>query len=206
MKLVKSLILATAALTSFVSHAGLIDNVVGLQAQSVTTTSELGGYLSDVTIDRTDYVSGVTSWTDIEALSYDTTNYHTQANASTGTITWDLGAVYNMDRVRIDWTNGGGANNFADFTIQTSNDALFTSATTVYSNFGAPTSTFETIDFTTLGVGQYIRLDWTSTQGTYGGMRELIVGVGEVNNVSEPATLAMLSVLMLGLAARRRNS
>lgn len=196
-------VFSVMAMTTTRIYADLVANVVGLQPVSVTTTNELGGYEATYTIDRADYTSGVTTWAVIEALAYDSTNYHTDANPVPGSITWDLGSVFAMDRVRIDWTNGGGGNNFSDFTLLTSMDSSFTSPTLVYTNLGDPTSSFEPhIDFTTVGTGQFVRLSWTSTQGTYGGLREIVVGGAQA--IPEPAS-ASLILLVGGLFAFLRT-
>ncbi|MFT6985987.1 MAG: hypothetical protein ACJAT7_001808 [Psychromonas sp.] len=203
-KFLKANLVGLTLFMSGFANAGLVTDVVGIQASSVTSTSEYGAaYSADKTIDRTDYTSGVTSWADIESLSYDQTNYHTSANPGPGSITWDLSSIFNMDRVRLDWTNNGVTNNFSDFTIETSIDSLFTNSTSVYANVGAPSTTFEIINFTQIGVGQFIRLNWTSTDGMFGGLREIVVGAGNIASVPEPSTLAILALGLMGLASRR---
>lgn len=204
----------TATLITFGSLAGranaaLVLNPVGLQAVSVSTTSDLGGSnLVNNTINSTAYTTEVTSWADITILAYDgggSNGHHTSFGASSGSITLDMGGSFVMDRARLDWMNGGSNNNYGDFTILISDDASFGTSNLAFTNTGNPNSDFELIDFTDGFEGQFVRLNWTSIKGNFGGLSEIIIG-GEVAAVPEPSSAILLGLGALSIVARRRRN
>jgi hypothetical protein len=207
--------LSLATIGGSAASAAILANTVAIGAVGAVASSNFGTpYTTDRTINQSDlsgsYVSGVTSTAVIDGftnLNFGN-GWHGGAGESTGTITFDLGGTYSLDRVFLFWMNGGGDNNIANFAIDVSGDAGFSSFTTVAS-FGMPSAPVNRIDFTSLGVGQYVRLSWTGLQGLYPGLNEFVAGgVAVTGGVPEPASWAMLiaGFGLTGAAMRRRRA
>ncbi len=209
----KTVLPLAIALCGINASAALLSNAVGIQATAVSATSNFGApYTTDRTIDQSDlsgnYVSGVTSTNVIDGftnLSL-TNGWHGSLGDARGSITFDLGASYTLDRIYLYWMNAGTANNIADFSVEVGTDASFTSSV-VAANFGAQTAAQERVDFANLATGGFVRLNWTSLQGQYPGLNEFIAGgvLGQVNNVPEPSTLALFALGLIGFAATRKR-
>lgn len=204
-----AILIAVGSLTG-VAYGATVVSPVGLRPVSVTTTSSFGGSFPETkTIDSAAYTTGVTDWATVQALPYigeaalGSGDHYTALNATTGTITFDMGGSFLMDRARFDWTNGGTSNNYADFTLLISDSASFVTSDLAYTNVGAPAATFEVVSFTDGYVGRYVRLNWTSIQGSYGGMTEIIIGGEVAAAVPEPTSAFLLGLGALGLLTRR---
>jgi len=198
----------------------LLPDAVGIQAVGVTATSNFGDiYVPERMIDQSDlsdsYVSGVTSTSVIDAFTNSNSGngWHGSLLDTTGSITFDLGGVFTLDRVYLYWMNGGTANNIADLAVQVSSDAGFGTFVTA-ATFGTPSADRDRIDFSSLATGQYVRLDWTSLQGEYPdqypGLNEFIAGgiayiapVPEV--VPEAGSIELMGIALAALALAKRR-
>jgi hypothetical protein len=204
-----AMLLALSGATN--ASAALLSNAVGLQAISAVATSNYGApYTTARTIDQSDlsagYISGVTSTAIIDTLTNINggNGWHGSFGASTGSITFDLGAMYTLDRIYLYWMNAGSTTNIADFTGEVSADALFTNSV-IAASFGVPSAAQERVDFASLATGEFVRLNWTSLQGSYPGLNEFIAGGIASTAVPEPATLALLGLGLLGFVAGRKR-
>lgn len=205
-----SVLLAIAGATN--ASATLLTNAVGIDPVSAISTSNFGApYTTAKTIDQSDlsahYVSGVTSTSVIDGLTNLNTaqGWHGSAGQTTGSITFDLGASFTLDRIYLYWMNGGSVNNIANFSIQVGNDSSFSSSV-IAASFGTPSAAKQRIDFSALATGEFVRLNWTSLQGSYPGLNEFIAGgVAGQTSVPEPATLALLGLGLLGFAVSRKR-
>ena len=185
-------------------------DVVGLQAVSGTASSTFPSWLIEKTFDQSDlstgYTSGVTPWATISTIDMFTffNGWH-DLGVGSGTLAYDMGGIYQMDRVKLFWMNGGTTNNIADFTIEVDDNAGFSSPTLVHTHFGSPTSNKDEFFFTSAEIGQYLRINWSSMQGDFAGLNEIIVGGSAI---PEPGTLLICSVFAgagLVFNKRRRN-
>ena len=212
----KLVVAAIGLIGASAASAALLTNAVGLQAVDATSTSNYGApYTTARTIDQSDlsgsYVSGVTSTSVIDTFTNlnQGNGWHGAFNDTQGSITFDLGAQYTLDRVYLFWMNGGGGNNIADFSILVSDDAAF-SAPTLAASFGFPTAGQDRVDFASLATGEFVRLEWTNLQGSYPGLNEFIAGgVAAMeqfpSQVPEPATAALIGLGLLGCFVSRRR-
>jgi PEP-CTERM motif len=175
------------------------NNAVGIQAVGATATSNFGApYTMNRTHDQSDlsmsYVSGVTSTAMIDTitnLSFGN-GWHGDALVSQGSMVYDLGSIWTLDRAYLYWMNSGSDNNAATLTFDVSADSAFSSFSTVGSLAG-PTAPQNRVDFTSLATGRYVRINWNSLQGSYAGLNEFIAGGTIVAGaVPEPATWAMM--------------
>lgn len=205
--------LVLAFVATSVQAAPLLSNAVALQPVSAIATTNYGApYTTNKIIDQggmsATYVSGVTAASAID--SYTINDYqqvwHGQYGVQTGNLVFDLGASYTLDRVFLFWTNGGSTNNIANFNIDVSNDSGFSSFVTAAS-FSNPSGAMNRVDFSSLVTGEFVRLSWTSLQGSYPGLGEFVAG-GVAAAVPEPETYAMLlaGLGLMGVVARRRKA
>ena len=191
--------------------APLLSNAVAIGAVGAIASSNFGApYTISRTIDQSDlsgtYVSGVTSAAVVGGFTNLNTarGWHGAANVLNGTIVYDLGGLYTLDRVYLFWMNAGSANNIAGITVDVSSSASFAQFSTV-GNLTAPTGPKNEVDFTSLATGQYVRLNWSALQGNYPGLNEFIAG-GVTAAVPEPATWALMiaGFGMVSFSLRRR--
>jgi hypothetical protein len=216
MKLIKLAALTLALGTGASASAALLNNAVAIQPWTATATSNYPyGYLASETIDMSDlsstYASGLTSTAQIDTITNlnNARGWHGEYGESTGNITFNLGGTYTLDRVYLYWMNAGNNNNIANFSIQVSGDEAFSAPITAAS-FGFPSAPQNRVDFAALATGQFVRLNWTSLQGSYPGLNEFIAGgvagsLGNSAEVPEPGSIALMALAGLGLLAARRR-
>ena len=196
--------------------APLLSNAVAIGAVSAIATSTFRPpFTIDRTIDQSDisgtYVSGVTSTTVVDGFASltDSFAWFSASGASVGNIVFDLGSIYTLDRVYLFWANSGNVNNMADITFDVSSDSNFALFSSPAAFDGNPTAGVNRIDFTSLGIGRFVRLNWNSRQGDYAGLNEFVAGgVANVGGgVPEPANWAMLiaGFGLTGVFMRRRR-
>ncbi len=209
----KTLVSLAIAFFAVNASAAILANAVGIQATGASSTSNYGApYTTDRTIDQSDlsgsYVSGVTSTNVIDGFTNLSlgNGWHGANGDGRGSITFDLGGLYTLDRIYLYWMNLGTDNNIADFSVEVGTDASFTSSV-IAANFGAQTAAQDRIDFANLATGGFVRLNWTTLQGDYPGLNEFIAGglLAQVNNVPEPSTLALLAIGLAGFSAARKR-
>ena len=191
------------------------NNAVGIQAINAAASSDYGPpYTINRTHDQSDlsmnYVSGVTSTAVIDTITNTSqgNGWHGDYGVQPGSLRYDLGSSWTLDRVYLYWMNAGGTNNIANLTFDVSNDSGFGSFATVGS-FAGPAGAQNRVDFTALATGRYVRINWSGLQGEYPGLNEFIAGGIAANGVvPEPDTWALMILGFggVGAAARRRAS
>lgn len=206
-------LLSFAAIIAGTANAApVLSNAVAIQPVGVHATSVLAPSFTETNaIDQVGlsahYVSGATPASAIDSISAvsGATGWHGKAGAIPGSIVFDLGSSYLLDRVFLYWANDGQQtnNNIADFTVDVTNDPGFTSLV-MAATFGFPTGPKDRIDFAALATGQFVRLRWTAIQGTYPGLQEFIAG-GIPASVPEPGALALLGLGLIALGGLRLN-
>jgi hypothetical protein len=190
----------TAVSTNMGTFSGNINNVINQAGQNPTYTSGV-----------TDFASYTASAT---ATPGNASDLWTSASAATtGEVDFSLGGSYEIDSFAI-WalisTNG---DNIGNFTLLASNDALFTSTTTL-GNFtptysaGSPIPA-TVVNFTTT-TASYVRLEITSNNGgPDAGFNEAAFGFEPSSSAApEPSSLLMAGIgiaSVLGYRPRRRR-
>ena len=179
---------------------------------SLLTLTGIDGNTIDKISLSANYISGVTPASAIDSINPidDGLGWHGKINVQQGSITFDLGSAYTLDRVFLFWMNSGKFNNIANFNIDVSADAGFSSfVTAAFFGFPTPGKAKDRVDFSSLVTGEFIRLNWAVLQGTalngpYPGLKEFVAG-GVPSSVPEPASIALLGIGLAVIGAMRRK-
>lgn len=207
-----ALMFFAAAISSAASAAPILSDAVAIQPVGVEATTTLSNlYTAANTIDKVslsaNYISGVTPASAIDSINpiISDNGWHGKFGVQNGSITFDLGSSYTLDRVFLFWMNQdqGDINNIANFNIDVSADASFSSFLTA-ATFGFPIAPKNRVDFSSLATGEFVRLNWTALQGSYPGLKEFVAG-GVPSSVPEPASIALLGIGLAGIGAMRRK-
>jgi len=205
-----ALMFFTAAISSAANAVPILSNAVAIQPIGVVATSTLSStYNANNTIDKVslsaNYISGITAASAIDSINAinDGLGWHGSFGVQQGSITFDLGSAYTLDRVFLFWMNSGSVNNIANFNIDVSPDASFSSFVTA-ATFGFPTAAQNRVDFSSLVTGEFVRLNWNALQGSYPGLKEFVAG-GVPSSVPEPASILLLGIGLVGIGVMRRK-
>ncbi len=182
------LLLPTQALSSFILNPG---NVI-----SSTIPPHSGSYTSSFALDQSGlsvgYTSGVTDFDTYFAgnpahtLSGVNTHFLSSSSAP-GTIDFDLGAVTALDGFALwNWHNSNGGVGVTSVSVFSSNDAAFTSTTSLGTfGFSLVPTTAQLVEFSSQASTQYVRLS-LSGNGNLIGFGELAFEQAEANIPAPP--------------------
>lgn len=216
MKLVAALALAcSSALAISVAQAGtiidlgtVIQNSMGEYGNGIGAISNLSNhsYLSsDFTSGVTDYDSYVSSG--VTHTQSDLTGWLSSIRVYSGTLTFDLGAEYNLSKMAM-WNSASGLSaSVNQFSVYTSDDSTFATSTFVGSFAGQQANTAANSYVLTDSTARYVRLNVANNFGNYCCTEIGFVGFDAVAAaVPEPTTTAILGIGMLGFAVSRRKA
>ncbi len=189
----------TAVSTNMGTFSGNIDNVINQSGQNppyISGVTDFGAYTASAT-----------------ATPANASDLWTSGNAvTTGNVDFTLGGSYAIDSFAIWALLSTNADNIGNFTLLASNDASFTSTTTL-GNFTPTYSPGSPIPATivnfTLTTASYVRMEITSNNGgPDDGFNEAAFGFEPASAAPEPSSLLMAGigiVSVLGYRFRRRQ-
>ncbi len=191
-----------------ISPTGVISNTVGNESSSfgIGNTIDQSGLSITFVSGLTDYSAYISSRPEHEGVAPVPSFWLSPQGSTTGTIVYDLGGVYRIERA-VMWHGGGEApeRNVNGISLATSLNATFTTSQTAgdFNVFGfAPPYNLNDFDLTDT-TGRYVRLTINSNYGS-----ENYTKFGEiafaVSAIPEPSSLLLLGGAA-GLTLGRRK-
>lgn len=198
----------TGALSTLLAVAALQANAAPIAGVTVTTTfadpGDAGSLIANIVNG-----SGLSSYTTGATHDAgDPTNAWVAAGSTTGTITFDLGGVFNLDGMAVWNFNATNAYGINGLTIDGSLDGITYSplagAPTSFA-IGASSASESAQVFSFTATTQFVRFTVISSHGEPGvGMSEVMF-TGAAAAVPEPGSIAVLGLGLFGVAAFRRR-
>lgn len=216
LKIKAALVLAClSTLAAFSAQAGtiidlgtVVQNTMGEYGSGYGAISKLSNhsYLSsDFTSGITDYDSYVSSG--VTHTQSDATGWLSSSGVYSGSLTFDLGAEYDLLKMAM-WNSADGLSASGNqFSVYTSDDSTFATSTFVGSFTGQQINTAANSYVLADSTARYVRLDIANNFGNSCCTEIGFIGFDAASaSVPEPTTTALLGLGLLGFAVSRRKS